>query len=99
MMCATHDFFDISGTWDSIRYAKRLFTRTGYAERVDILENDLGHNYDTDQHEAAARWLSRWLLQKDQVIKDLQFAMQDAEPAVRANAFALPTRSPISPAM
>jgi len=67
-MCATHDFFDPPGTWDSIRYAKRLFTRQGLPERVDILENDAGHNYDPVQREAAARWMSRWLLPKDQVI-------------------------------
>jgi dienelactone hydrolase len=68
MLCATHDFFDISGTWDSFRYAKRLFTRMGFPERVDILENDAGHNYDPVQREGAARWMSRWLLHKDQVI-------------------------------
>ncbi len=68
VMCATHDFFDVGGTWNSLRYAKRLFTRMGFAERVDILENDAGHNYDTLQREAAARWMSRWLLHKDRVI-------------------------------
>ena len=67
-MCATHDFFDVGGTWDSIRYAKRLYTRMGLAERVDIMENDAGHNYDTLQREAAVRWMSRWLLHKDRVI-------------------------------
>ncbi len=30
LMCAaTKDFFDIGGTWDSFRYAKRLYTRLG----------------------------------------------------------------------
>ena len=67
-MCATHDFFDVGGTWDSLRYAKRLFTRMGFPERVDILENDAGHNYDTVQREGAARWMSRWLQHKDRVI-------------------------------
>jgi dienelactone hydrolase len=67
-MCATHDFFDVGGTWNSIRYAKRLFTRLGLPERVDILENDAGHNYDPVQREAAARWMSRWLLHQDRVI-------------------------------
>jgi dienelactone hydrolase len=68
MLTATHDFFDPAGTWDTLRQAKRLFTRMGYAERVDILENDAGHNYDSPQREAAARWMSRWLLAKDQII-------------------------------
>jgi dienelactone hydrolase len=70
LMAATYDFFDISGTWDSLRYAKRLFTRMGFAERVDIMENDAGHNYDQLQREAAVRWMSRWLLHKDQAITE-----------------------------
>jgi cephalosporin-C deacetylase-like acetyl esterase len=68
--CATYDFFDVVGTWDTMRYAKRLFTRMGFAERVDVMENDAGHNYDTLQREAVARWMSRWLLHKDQVITE-----------------------------
>jgi dienelactone hydrolase len=75
VMAATHDFFDIGGTWDSIRCAKRLFTRMGYAERVDIMENDAEHNYDPLQREAAARWMSRWLLPKDQVISEPQIEL------------------------
>jgi dienelactone hydrolase len=68
IMAATHDFFDPPGTWDSFRYANRLYTRMGFPERLSILENDAGHNYDTVQREGAARWMSRWLLHKDQVI-------------------------------
>ncbi len=70
LCCATHDFFDIGGTWESFRYAKRLFTRLGYAERVDITENDARHNFNSVQREAVARWMSRWLLLKDQVITE-----------------------------
>ena len=34
LLCAaTHDFFDITGVWDTFRYAKRLYTRMGFAER------------------------------------------------------------------
>jgi dienelactone hydrolase len=71
LVCAaTKDFFDITGTWDSFRSAKRLFTRLGYAERVDILENCVGHNYNTTQREGVVRWLSRWLLGKDRAITE-----------------------------
>jgi len=67
---ATKDFFDIGGTWDTFRYAKRLYTRMGFAERVGLMENDAEHNYNTLQREAAARWMSRWLLGKNQAITD-----------------------------
>jgi hypothetical protein len=66
LLCtATKDFFDIQGSWDSFRYAKRLYTRMGFAERVSLLENDAEHNYNTLQREGAARWLSRWLVPRD----------------------------------
>ena len=76
LICAaTKDFFDIGGTWDTFRYAKRLYTRLGFAERVDILENDAGHNYNTLQREGVARWMSRWLLGKDQPITEPQITL------------------------
>lgn len=69
LICAaTKDFFDIRGTWETFRYAKRLYTRIGFAERVDLLENDAGHNYNATQREGVARWMSRWLLGKDEPI-------------------------------
>jgi dienelactone hydrolase len=71
LICAaTTDFFDIGGSWDSLRAAKRLYTRMGFAANVDILENDAGHNYNEIQRAGAARWMSRWLLGKDQVLTE-----------------------------
>jgi len=66
LICAaTGDFFDIQGTWSSFRYAKRLYTRLGFAEHVDLLENDAGHNYNRTQRQGVLRWMARWLLNKD----------------------------------
>ncbi|MBW8040551.1 MAG: hypothetical protein FVQ85_11175 [Planctomycetes bacterium] len=66
LVCAaTMDFFDIGGTWSSFRYAKRLYTRLGFAERIDLLENDAKHNYNKQARQGVARWMSRWLLNKD----------------------------------
>ncbi len=62
---ATEDFFDITGVWNSFRYAKRLYTRMEFAERIDLMENDAGHNYNRLQRQAVVRWMSRWLLNKD----------------------------------
>lgn len=70
VLAATEDFFDIHATWYSFRYAKRLYTRMGFAERVEILENDAGHNYDTLQREGGVRWLARWLLGRDEAISE-----------------------------
>ena len=66
LICAaTEDFFDITGVWNSFRYAKRLFTRMECAERIEVLENDAGHNYNRIQRQGVVRWMSRWLLKKD----------------------------------
>ncbi len=71
LICAaTKDAFDIGGTWDTFRYAKRLYSRMGFAERLDIMENDVIHSYGPGHREGTARWMSRWLLGKDQVITE-----------------------------
>jgi len=67
---ATKDFFDIRGTWESFRYAKRLYSRMGFAERIDLLENDAPHNYNQSQRQSVARWMARWLLKKDEPITE-----------------------------
>jgi dienelactone hydrolase len=71
LICAaTGDFFDITGTWDSFRYAKRLYSRLGFAERIDLLENDAGHNYNRLQRQGVVRWMARWLLKTDEPITE-----------------------------
>ena len=76
LICAaTEDFFDIAGTWQSFREAKRLFSLLGYSERVDLIENADKHGFNRPQREAAARWMSRWLLGKDQVITEPEFSV------------------------
>jgi dienelactone hydrolase len=71
LICAaTKDFFDIGGTWHSFRYAKRLYSRLGCAERIDLLENDAEHNYNRLQRQSVVRWMARWLLKKDEPITE-----------------------------
>jgi dienelactone hydrolase len=72
LLCAAtkDEYFDISGSWWTARYAKRLYTRLGFEERMEILENDGPHNYNRTQREGVARWMSRWLLHKDEPITE-----------------------------
>jgi dienelactone hydrolase len=66
LMCsATEDFFDITGTWDSYRQAKRIYTRLGHAERVDLIETDAKHGFSQLLREAMVRWMRRWMLDLD----------------------------------
>ena len=67
ILCAgTRDAtFDITGTWDIFRESKRIYTRLGYSERIDLAEADEPHGFTKPLREAATRWMSRWLLGKD----------------------------------
>jgi dienelactone hydrolase len=76
LMCAaTNDFFDIGGAWETFRYAKRLYTRLGFAERVELMENDAPHNYNVLQRQSVLRWMARWLLGKDEPLVEPPIAV------------------------
>jgi hypothetical protein len=80
LMTATQDFFDIQGSWDSYREAKRIYTRLGVPERVALLEADEGHGYLKPHREGMAHWMQRWLLGVDQPVEEVPAGiMADAE--------------------
>lgn len=82
LICAaTQDFFDIQGTWTSFRYAKRLYTRLEAAERIGLLENDAKHNYNRTQRQGVTRWMSRWLLGRDEPIAEPNIVLLSDEEA------------------
>jgi len=58
---ATEDFFSIAGAWESFRKAKRVYTRLGYSDRVDLIEADGGHGWQKALREASVKWMCRWL--------------------------------------
>jgi len=71
LICAaTADFFDIRATWETFRFAKRRFSMMGHAEKVNILENDAGHNYNRIQREGVVRWMAYWLQQRVETITE-----------------------------
>lgn len=65
----TGDFFDIQGSWDTFRQAKRIYTRLGHSERVDLVEAEGGHGIQPDNLVAIVRWMRRWLLEVDEPIQ------------------------------
>jgi len=71
--CATRDFFDIGGTWDTFRQAKRFYGRLGFPERVDLVEADAGHGFTPTLRIGATRWMRRWLLGRDDAITEPDF--------------------------
>jgi cephalosporin-C deacetylase-like acetyl esterase len=64
----TGDFFDIQGTWDNYRQAKRVYARLGFPERVDLVEAEGGHGVQPANLISITRWMRRWLLDKDDAV-------------------------------
>jgi dienelactone hydrolase len=66
----TRDFFDIQGSWDTFREIKLIYGRLGYGERVDLFESDEPHGFTRPRRIATARWMSRWLLKRDEALDE-----------------------------
>ena len=65
----TSDFFDIQGTWDAYRQAKRIYGRLGYPERIDLVEAEGGHGVQPMNLLAISRWMRRWLVGRDDAVE------------------------------
>ncbi|MBI5818897.1 MAG: acetylxylan esterase [Verrucomicrobia bacterium] len=77
LMCvATRDMFDIVGSWDSFREAKRIYGRLGFANHVDLVEADEPHGFSTHLRVGAVRWMRRWLLKNDDDIIEPDFPIR-----------------------
>ena len=63
--------FNIDGTWDLFRQSKRFYSRLGFPERVEINDADAPHGFYLQQREAAARFMHRWLLGEDKIIREV----------------------------
>jgi cephalosporin-C deacetylase-like acetyl esterase len=70
------DFFDIAGTWDNFRQAKRVYARLGYPERVDLVEGGGGHGVPPENLAAIAQWMRRWMLGQDGSVPATEIAVR-----------------------
>lgn len=71
LMCAaTQDFFDIGGTWETFRDAKRVYTALGHPERMSLAEANAKHGFTKPLREAMVHWMVRWLLGKDVPVRE-----------------------------
>ena len=72
LICAAtrDEVFDISGSWRTLREAKRFYGRLGYPERVDLVEADVTHGFFRPLREGMARWMRRWLLGIDDGLRE-----------------------------
>jgi hypothetical protein len=78
LICAvTLDNVDIAGTWEVFREAKRVYTRLGFSERVELVEADATHSYHKFHREATTRWMRRWLADRHEPIEEGELAIPD----------------------
>ena len=70
ILAATQDFVPIEGSWIAYRQAKRIYARLGLPERVDLVETDDKHGYNSELRVAMVRWMRRWLLSVDDAITE-----------------------------
>ncbi len=70
ILAATQDFVPIEGSWIAFRQAKRLYSRLGHPERVDLAETDDKHGYNSELRVAMVRFMRRWLLGSDDAISE-----------------------------
>ena len=75
----TGDFFDIRGTWDNYRQAKRLYGRLGLPEHVDLVEVEGEHGVQPRNLATIVRWMRRHLLNRDDVVPIREYEVRTPE--------------------
>lgn len=63
--------FDFRGTAELFIEAKRFYSRLGRAEALELNAPDAPHGFTLQQREAAVRWMHRWLLGSDKLIREV----------------------------
>jgi dienelactone hydrolase len=75
----TGDFFDIRGSWENLRQAKRIYGRLGAPERVDLVEIEGKHGVQPQNLASIVQWMRRWLLQDDSPVAAKDYPARPAE--------------------
>jgi len=70
ILAATKDFVPIEGAWDAFRQAKRIYTKLGFAGRVDLIEANERHGFTQPLRVSMTRFMRRWLLGVDDAITE-----------------------------
>jgi cephalosporin-C deacetylase-like acetyl esterase len=73
----TGDYFEIQGTWETYRQAKRFYARLGFPERVDLVEADGKHGVQPINLAAITQWMRRWLTANDDPVAIPDFATME----------------------
>lgn len=75
----TQDFFDIDGSWQTFRQAKRVYGILGAPERVDLVEVEGTHGVQPQNLATIGHWMQRWLLNKDEAVSIREYPVRKPE--------------------
>lgn len=93
ILSATRDYVPIAGAWEAFRDAKRVYTRLGYPERIDLVETDAPHGYSVQLREGTVRWMRRWMESIDEPVFEKeahQFKNEELHCAPEGSVLKLP---------
>ena len=75
----TGDYFDIEGAWDNYRQAKRIYSKLGRPEQVDLVEVEGGHGVHPQNLATIAHWMQRWLAGRDEPVEPVVLDVRKPE--------------------
>ncbi|MHC4875018.1 MAG: alpha/beta hydrolase [Planctomycetota bacterium] len=75
----TDDFFSIDGAWENYRQAKRVYSKLGYPERVDLVEVEGKHGVHPQNLASITQWMQRWLLGRDEPVAPVKYETRPGE--------------------
>ena len=61
ILAATKDYVPIEGTWEAFRQAKRVYTRLGDPDHIDLIETNEKHGFSRRLREGTVRYFAHWL--------------------------------------
>ena len=65
--CAEKDYFPLDGVKEAVARGTGVFTRLGFANRIERVENAGKHGWAEPLRVAGAKWMARWLLGKNDI--------------------------------
>ncbi len=65
ILSATQDFVPIDGAWEAFRDAKRVYSKLGRPECIQLVEADEKHGFTEPLRLAASQFFARWLQAKN----------------------------------
>lgn len=75
ILAAEQDFFDIEGTQILYVEAKKVYTKLGFPDQVDLFSYNDKHGFSKPRREAAVHWMKKWLLNDDTPVIEPELAV------------------------